>query len=349
MLRPRTADKTSALPSLLGLCLLLANLQPVAARAATGTETRFDERNPSTWQLSAKLPPKSALREALIAELTAPAKEPGETALSRREAEALLDDPRAQLIYGEKTVSIVAPSMLARQRRGHLNLLEKFLEPERIDAGVQFARTWARHLARAEEKYKVDPNVVVSILMWESRLGTVTGDYFAFNSFTSQAFFIDEANKVALARPNEKKLLDARKQARRVETIRTRARRNLLALVRQCKTRGIDPLGVKGSWAGALGFPQFMPASLRWADDGDGDGKIDLYTFEDSIASIARYLSEHGFAKDREKAVWRYNHEDAYVKGVLAFADAMRSQLTAEASAPDAGAAIEPVSEKASP
>src|SRR5665811_1837379 len=96
--------------------------------------------------------------------------------------------------------------------------------------------------------------------------GTITGDFLAFNALASQAFFIDEANAVALARDDEKALLspgaptkkskkkpteeelakqaaakeEAEKvQARRVESIRGRARRNLLALVRQCKTRGI--------------------------------------------------------------------------------------------------------------
>ena len=89
---------------------------------------------------------------------------------------------------------------------------------------------------------------------------------------------------------------------------------------------------MKGSWAGALGFPQFMPASLQWAEDGDGDGKIDLFDMDDSIASVGRYLKEHGFAKSPQRAVWDYNHEDAYVQGVLAFAAALKKEL-----APDAG------------
>ena len=97
-----------------------------------------------------------------------------------------------------------------------------------------------------------------------------------------------------------------------------------MALVRQCKTRGIDPLTVKGSWAGALGFPQFMPASLRWAEDGNGDGKIDLFDMDDSIASVGRYLVERGLQEERRDAVCDYNHEEAYVQGVLAFAEALK-------------------------
>jgi membrane-bound lytic murein transglycosylase B len=124
---------------------------------------------------------------------------------------------------------------------------------------------------------------------------------------------------------------DPESQSRRVETIRERARRNLIALVKQCRAKGIDVLEMKGSWAGALGYPQFMPASLRWADDGNADGKIDLFDFDDSIASVGRYLGENGFKAGRSKAVWSYNHEAAYVEGVLAFADALQAVLRGDA------------------
>lgn len=291
----------------------------------------FDPAAPATWRLAAKLPAGNPAREALVRDLSAKAATSWEQPLTREEAEALLDDPRAQPVYAEKTISIVAPSMLTRQRQGHVDLLKKFLAPERIEAGAKFAEEHRARLEAAEQRHGVAKEVIVSILMWESRLGTITGDFVAFNSFTSQAFFIDEANAVALAADQEKQLLDPEKQPARVERIRARARANLVVLVRSCKARGIDPLTVKGSWAGALGFPQFMPASLRWAEDGNGDGKIDLFTFEDAIASIANYLKKHGWAEGREKAVWGYNHEDAYVKGVLGFADALAERLAAPA------------------
>jgi membrane-bound lytic murein transglycosylase B len=257
----------------------------------------------------------------------------GEQPLTRAEAEALLDDPRAELVYGDKTVSIVAPSMIKRHRQEHLDLMALFLKPERIEAGAKFARERKATLDATETRTGVDRTVIIGILMWESKLGTITGDYRAFNAFTSQLFFVDDASAVAMARKEEKQLIDPAAQAKRVATIRDRARKNLIALVRQCKARGMDALEVKGSWAGALGFPQFMPASLRWADDGNGDGKIDLFDLDDSIASIGRYLKEHGFEKSPRQAVWAYNHEDAYVQGVLAFGEALKKQL----SSPDGG------------
>jgi len=311
----------------------------------------FDPANTTTWTLDAKLGRGAPAREALIADFTAPVTDAGvgEAALTRAEAEAILDDPRAQLVYGEKTIAIVAPSMIQKQRQDHLDLMKLFLKPERLAAGADFAKKYEATLSRVEAATKVDRGVIVGILMWETKLGTITGDYQAFNAFISQAFFIDEANAVALSRKDEQLKLDAVAQAKRVETIRARAKKNLLALVRQCKARSIDVFTMKGSWAGAMGYPQFMPASLRWADDGNGDGVIDLFNFDDAIASVGRYLGEHGFAKDKKKAVWDYNHEDAYVQGVLAFGERLQAMLstdggTAVANRPTADAGVAPAS-----
>jgi membrane-bound lytic murein transglycosylase B len=289
----------------------------------------------ASWRLSMKLTKDSPVRAALVQDFSAPdAGAVGEAPLTVAEAEALLDDPRAELVYSDKTIAIVAPSQLKRQRKDHLDLMKMFLQPERLEAGAKFAREHEKTLEAAEQRTGVDRGVIVGILMWESKLGTITGDYRAFNAFTSQAFFADDANTVAMARKDERTLIDDAGQAKRVATIKERARRNLVALVRQCKARGMDVLEVKGSWAGALGFPQFMPASLRWAEDGDGDGRIDLFNLDDSIASIGRYLSEHGYKASHQKAVWEYNHEDAYVQGVLAFGDALRNVLSGK---PDGG------------
>lgn len=314
---------------------MLRPLAPVLLCLLLAAAPAFDAGDPSTWVLSARLTPEA--REQLIADFTRDGGTGvGEQPLTSEEAEALLDDPRTELVYGDKTISIVAPSMIQRQRKDHLDLMKMFLTPERLEAGALFARANEALLARVEAKTKVDREVIIGILMWESKLGTITGEYRAFNAFTSQLFFIDDASNVAMSRKDEKKLIDPEGQKKRVDTIRERARRNLIALVRQCKSKGMDPLEVKGSWAGALGFPQFMPASLRWAEDGDGDGKIDLFTMADSIASVGRYLSAHGFEKDRKKAVWDYNHEDAYVQGVLAFGDKLK-ELRKSAASPDGG------------
>lgn len=319
----------------------------------------------ATWRLSQKLGKGKPAREELIGELMKKGGGVGETELTRAEAEAIIDDPRAEAVYGDKTISIVAPSMLTRQRQGHLDLMAKFLQPERVEAGLKFRDEKKDVLEATEKKTGVDREVIIGILMWESKLGTITGDWVAFNALASQAYFIDEANAEALRSTDEKALLSVaapkkkkgekltdeekakleaareelqKKQAARVESIRARAKKNLLSLIRQCKTRGIDVFTMKGSWAGALGFPQFMPASLRWAEDGNGDGAIDLFVMDDAIASVGKYLQAAGFKKSARDAVYDYNHEAAYVDGVLAFAAALKGGLDAGVGATAVGA-----------
>jgi membrane-bound lytic murein transglycosylase B len=327
------------------LVLVLAAADAGLVVDAGVLDAGYDPTRPASWVLSARLPPGSAARDALITELTArasaDARAVGEVALTRAEAEAVLDDPRAQLVYGEKTIAIVAPSMITKQRNDHLDLMKLFLLPERVAAGAEFAKKFQGVLDREEAKHHVDREAIIGILMWETKLGTITGDWRVFNVFTSQAFFIEQANAVAMTKADEQSQTDDAKQKRRVFAIKDRAHKNLLALLRQCKAKGLDPLAVKGSWAGALGYPQFMPASLRWADDGNDDGRIDLFDFDDAIFSVGRYLAEHGWAHKPKQAVWGYNHEDAYVQGVLAFADALKALEHPDAglAAPDAGPA----------
>jgi membrane-bound lytic murein transglycosylase B len=313
-----------------------AGRAPLVYRTSDGGlwDGGYDAKVPPSWSLSAKYSLSSPAIESLIATLSKDGGylERGESRLTRDEAEKLFADPRAQLVYGEKTVAIVAPSMVSKHRQEHLDLMKLFLKPERVNAGIEFGREKKALFDATEKKTGVHREVIIGILMWESKLGTITGDYRAFNVFTSQYLFLDDANAVALSRTEEKLKLDIDAQKRRVESIRNRAQKNLLALVRQCKNKNIDVLDVKGSWAGALGFPQFMPASLMWADDGDADGRIDLFNMDDAIASVGKYLKAHGYAESAKDAVYGYNHEAAYVEGVLAFGEAVKAKLR-----PDAG------------
>jgi membrane-bound lytic murein transglycosylase B len=83
---------------------------------------------------------------------------------------------------------------------------------------------------------------------------------------------------------------------------------------------------VRGSYAGAIGMPQFLPSSyLRWAVDGDEDGRIDLNNLNDALPSIANYLTAHGWSadaqfRDRWRAVWEYNHSPNYVRTIFEIA-----------------------------
>jgi membrane-bound lytic murein transglycosylase B len=106
-------------------------------------------------------------------------------------------------------------------------------------------------------------------------------------------------------------------------------------LLRICKKEGFDPFDMKGSWGGAIGSVQFMPVNLKYAVDGDGDGRVALSEWPDAIMSVANYLKTLGKYDStnigRHRALLRYNPSKEYASGVMLLADAIwKRQLNGE-------------------
>jgi len=93
----------------------------------------------------------------------------------------------------------------------------------------------------------------------------------------------------------------------------------------------MDPTAIASSYAGAVGYAQFMPTNiLAYAQDGDQDGRIDLLVHADAIASIANYLKRHGWRpgisrEQQEKAIYAYNPSSFYVNAILKVADLLKA------------------------
>ena len=102
------------------------------------------------------------------------------------------------------------------------------------------------------------------------------------------------------------------------------------AFLNHVSQEGYDPVGINGSFAGAMGISQFMPSNIpELAKDGNGDGRIDLFDHADAIASIAYFLKRHGWRPgiDRakaEKVIYHYNHSDRYVEAVLKISEILK-------------------------
>ena len=147
----------------------------------------------------------------------------------------------------------------------------RFLEPERIEAGVEFWRAHTDALERARSSFSIPPEIVVAILGVETYYGRNTGRYRVIDALTTLAF----------------------DYPRRADYFRGELEQFLLL----AREQGISALDPRGSYAGAIGLPQFMPGSVRrYAIDFDGDGRIDLANdAEDAIGSVARYLERYGW------------------------------------------------------
>lgn len=155
----------------------------------------------------------------------------------------------------------------------------RFVTPYWVDAGVDFWDQYADDLARAEVEYGVDADIIVGIIGVETRYGRHTGKHRVLDTLATLAFDYPEV-------PN---------RAVRMDFFRNQLEHALL----YARESGIDPLSLSGSYAGAIGWPQFMPGSIRrFAVDFDGDGKIDLiHSPKDAIGSIASYLASHGWLR----------------------------------------------------
>ncbi len=155
---------------------------------------------------------------------------------------------------------------------------DRFIEPKRLDAGVDF---WSAHeaaLTRAESQYGVPAEVIIGILGVETFYGRITGGFKVLDALATLAFDF----------PNEHPRAAERQAFFRNE---------LAEFLKLCRENRLNPTDVRGSYAGALGWPQFMPGSWRkHAVDFDGDGRVDLIASPvDAIGSIAHYLSEYGW------------------------------------------------------
>jgi membrane-bound lytic murein transglycosylase B len=163
------------------------------------------------------------------------------------------------------------PSSAPSPARSYARYRGQFLTPAVISAGMEF---WARHdaeLRRAEEEFGVPPELILGILGVETSYGRNTGSFRAVDALATIAF--DGTRRQEFFRDELKELI-------------------LLA-----RERRIDPLVIKGSYAGAMGLPQFMPSSYRkYAVDYDGDGAVDLLgSPADAIGSIASYIKAFGW------------------------------------------------------
>ena len=183
-----------------------------------------------------------------------------------------------------------------------------FVNDDRISHGVAFYQTHKTLLEQVSKKYGVDPYLILSFVGVETRYGLYASAYPVFNALHTIIHDIPGRAKWA--------------------------EDEMVAWFMICRVDGLGPLDVKGSYAGAFGYGQFMPTSFKhYAVDMDGDGVREPFEWADVMASIANYLLKRGryqissldFSENSPnwRAVYKYNPSRNYVKAVLE----LRSEL----------------------
>ena len=189
---------------------------------------------------------------------------------------AALDKLFGQVRFIDSAVQLVKPAPPGKPKNWQA-YSARFIEPIRINAGVRFWNENAEALARAEAAYGVPAEIIVGIIGIETIYGRDTGRFRVVDALTTLAFAYPET-------PNQA----ARKAFFRDELAHT------LVLSRE---RNEDPFSLLGSFAGAVGMPQFMPGNiLKYGVDFDNDGHVDLRgSSQDAIGSVANFLIQHGW------------------------------------------------------
>jgi membrane-bound lytic murein transglycosylase B len=190
----------------------------------------------------------------------------------RAEIEALVAKTR----FIDSAVQLVKPAPPGKPKNWQA-YSERFIEPIRIAAGVRFWNENAEQLARAEAEYGVPAEIIAGIIGVETIYGRDTGRFRVVDVLTTLAFAYPES-------PNRND---------RMQFFRSELEKTLLL----ARKEGIDPLSLLGSFAGAVGMPQFMPGNiLKYGVDYDGDGIVDLRnSAADAIGSVANFLVAHGW------------------------------------------------------
>ena len=202
----------------------------------------------------------------------------------------------------------------------------RFVEPRRIRAGLDFWRDNEKWLQLAEERYGVPAHIVVGIVGVETIFGQQTGGFRVIDALATLTFDFPTG------------------RSDRSPFFRDELEQFLL----MCQREGADPLALKGSYAGAIGMPQFMPSSvLRYGIDFDEDGHVDLHdNGADVIGSVAHYLAQFGWERDLPTHFAVAAPERTYDRAVMLVPDILPSFTPQEfiehgALLPEAALALE--------
>ncbi len=182
---------------------------------------------------------------------------------------------RAWMAQAEKKTSILEAISRPAEGKAWKDYRPIFLQPGRVEGGRRFMQVHHLALRRAENQYGVPAEIITAIIGVETRYGRHAGRYRVLDALYTLGFHYPKRGEFF--------------------------RKQLLALFKLARQQGLDVLALKGSYAGAMGYGQFIPTSyLEYAVDFDEDGHADLLgSAEDAIGSVAHYLARHGWQRNQ--------------------------------------------------
>ena len=281
---------------------------PAARPAAVPSSPGMTAADAITAPLPTPQPPSAEVRAAFVAETAS------KYGLDAAYIESVLD--RAQI--RESTFTAMSRPAETKPWRDYRPI---FLSQQRIDGGRAFLAEHRDHLARVEAQYGVPAEIIVAIIGVETNWGVNTGNAPVLDALYTLAFNYPRTNlPEKVARENQREAF---------------FRDELAQLMKMGKETGFDVTTLTGSYAGAMGWGQFMPSSYRaFAVDGDGDGRRDLFNdLDDVFASVANYFVKKGGWQRGQPVMARAS----YVPGPVALVDSNGDPIHTLATLEQAG------------
>ncbi|MDX2441068.1 MAG: lytic murein transglycosylase [Desulfobacterales bacterium] len=208
---------------------------------------------------------------------------------------------------------------------------DQYTVKQQIKKARRYMKKYNMELSQAQKIYGVDKEVITAIILIETQCGTLLGNRSVLNTLSTLASLFDlQARGMLWKEISDIPELSQDEYEKKAERKSKWAYRELKAFLEHTTIERVDPVEIKGSYAGAMGISQFMPSNIpTLAKDGNNDGSIDLFNHADAIASIAFFLKHHGWKpgiskKKAQKVVHHYNHSDKYVYAVLKIAKLLK-------------------------
>ena len=237
----------------------------------------------------------------------------------------LLRDSRAGFIPELTLISLIS--------RETPEAYAQFLSPESVLLAKKFLHQNDKLLRQMEQQFNVDKEVTVAILLVESRFGENIGKYRVIPTLTSMALM--DSTEILQKTYQNFQEINPELSCEWIEGLVKRkaewAYQELKCFLKIVQKEKSDPLEVFGSYAGAMGMPQFLPSSYLTYAVSKNSLERWILNKEEAIFSIGNYLKSHGWKKDlsmnqKKQILYRYNQSDPYVETILQVAQKIKNR-----------------------